>query len=794
MRRFLYKLKYDTKGAVTIFFVMIIALVFAFNAVLIDYARIMSAEQQSEYALQSAVRSAMASYDNDLRDYGLFGVDGNAIESEYQDLLETNIEATSNDEAFSFTDPNVESASIDFSRELADKDILEHQILEEMKYKAPVEIAKELIEKFSFLTTAVKETSAFVDAAEKIQDDFEEREELLDETEETYDKVLSDLETFKLNLTNSEYSVYPNVNYYRDIVHHYNTYSQTDSNINELQNEINNKNSNNETIDEQLSDLRDDLEDLEEDLEKVKSGEELDPPKTAEELEEEIEDKEDEIEEKEQQISDNEQTVSDNEEEIEELEQNAEIFKEQAEQKISDMESLANSIVSSIKDIQEKMNTASDLNDSIQEVVNSAGSDAEGNYGQAEENLIEGPPEGVSSVEDVSQEIAENTRKLEEYPYDSNFFEEIINATDEAVSDIETLPELFEDISDSIDDTTRSELENIRTEALEMVQAGEEGVNSGSSKLNEDRKEFEEDLEQPQETYEEEAEGANDEMNELFEDAENVADDVGVYKDLEVLVDKYNEYVAESDGDIPELDLDEDAKDSAGSAMDIVNSIFSGIGSILADARDKLYVNEYALLHFESAEPTGFGNYEDFLFDNREVEYILYGQHAAGANYSLALGQLFAIRFALRFVAAFTEPEVIRAGHPILVFIVALKYAMTNSVTDVKNMASGLDTPLLNEKLTRADLLPMKYHDYLRLFMFLNPLSDARFKRIMAVIDMKTGVDLTERQTYVEGSLETSERLIFVPQVADMLNLVGVLDGQAEDGKFVFDKVAHFSY
>ncbi|QGH34093.1 hypothetical protein GI584_08700 [Gracilibacillus salitolerans] len=792
MRRFLYKLKYDTKGAVTIFFVMIIALVFAFNAVLIDYARIMSAEQQSEYALQSAVRSAMASYDNDLRDYGLFGVDGNAIESEYQDLLETNIEATSNDEAFSFTDPNVESASIDFSRELADKDILEHQILEEMKYKAPVEIAKELIEKFSFLTTAVKETSAFVDAAEKIQDDFEEREELLDETEETYDKVLSDLETFKLNLTNSEYSVYPNVNYYRDIVHHYNTYSQTDSNINELQNEINNKNSNNETIDEQLSDLRDELEDLEEDLEKVKSGEELDPPKTAEELEEEIEDKEDEIEEKEQQISDNEQTVSDNEEEIEELEQNAEIFKEQAEQKISDMEELANSIVNSVKDIQEKMNTASDLNDSIQEIVDTAGNNAEENYGQAEENLIDGPPEGVNSVDDVSQEISENSRKLQDYPYDSEFFEQIISATDDAVSKIETLPELFENIN--IDDTTTSNLENIRTEALEMVQNGEEGVNSGSDKLSEDRKEFENELDQPKEDLEEEAENLNDEMEELLNDAENITDDVGVYQELQGLVDKYNAYVSESDGDIPELDLGEDAKGSASSAMDIVDSIFSGIGSILADARDKLYINEYVLLYFESAEPTGITNYSDFLFENREVEYILYGQHTAGANYSMALGQLFAIRFAIRFVDAFTQEWVRSAGHPLLVFIAALSYALSFSTKDVNDMASGASTPLLNKKLTPKDKLPMVYHDYLRLFMFLNPLSDARFKRIMAVIDKKTGVDLTERQTYVKGSLETSERLIFVPQVADMLNLVGVLDGQAEDGKFVFGKEAHFSY
>ncbi|WP_054859767.1 hypothetical protein [Gracilibacillus sp. JCM 18860] len=138
MRRFLYKLKHDTKGAVTIFFVLIVAAVFFFHAVLIDYARILAAEQQSEYAVQSAARSALAGYDNDLREYGLFGIDGAAYESEFEDIVKTNLEPTSNDEAFTFIDPKLESASVEFSRPLADPDILEHQILEEMKYKAPV--------------------------------------------------------------------------------------------------------------------------------------------------------------------------------------------------------------------------------------------------------------------------------------------------------------------------------------------------------------------------------------------------------------------------------------------------------------------------------------------------------------------------------------------------------------------------------------------------------------------------------------------------------------------------------
>ncbi|NLJ19346.1 MAG: hypothetical protein GX355_10870, partial [Globicatella sulfidifaciens] len=55
MKKWFYRIKQDPKGSVSLFFILITAVVFAFNAVLIDYARILAVEQQTEYALQSAV-------------------------------------------------------------------------------------------------------------------------------------------------------------------------------------------------------------------------------------------------------------------------------------------------------------------------------------------------------------------------------------------------------------------------------------------------------------------------------------------------------------------------------------------------------------------------------------------------------------------------------------------------------------------------------------------------------------------------------------------------------------------
>ncbi|MGN8645411.1 DUF5702 domain-containing protein [Gracilibacillus sp. HCP3S3_G5_1] len=799
MRRFLYKLKHDTKGAVTIFFLLIIAVVFAFNAVLIDYARIMSAEQQAEYAVQSAVRSAMAGYENDLREYGLFGIDGSTVGSDFEDLLKANVEATSNDDTFNFTNPQVESAEINFSRALANPEILEHQILEEMKYKAPVEVVKELIEKFSFLTTALKETSAFIDTAEKIQEDFEDREELLDEVEGEYETLQSKIALFKKNLTYDNYSTYPDVNYFSDVVYHYSTYSQTDSKISELESENEFIEANNKATQEQLKEMRKELEELEDDLEKVKSGKEIDPPKTVEELEEEIEELEEEIKRKENLIENNDQNFADNKAEIERLEDDSKDFKEQAEEKASEMYTLANDIVDFLNNIRESIEEAKKLNENIANAINDANDEADANYGNAE-RYAEAPRGGIDtgSVEDVANAIAETSAKLDEYPYETEFFDHILEVTDEAITNVENLPDLFDALESNIDLSSTEALRQVRDDALDMINTGATNVDSGANKLENDRKEFEENDEKSMEEHKEEAEESKGEAEGDFGDIENIInsamEDEEMYEELQELVNQYNEFVEGFDGDIPELDFSGDAGESGKSAMDIVDSIFSGIGNILRTSRDKLYINEYILLHFESAEPTGITNTDDFLFKNREVEYILYGQHASGMNYSMALGQLFAVRFAIRFIDAFMQTEVRAAGHPLAVFIAAVAYSLKHSIRDTNNLAKSNGVPLINSDITPVRALKVVYKDYLRLFLFINPSGDARLRRIMAVIEKNTGINLAERQTYVQGNVSASERLIFVPQIADTLNLVGALDGHSEGGKFVFEKEAHFSY
>lgn len=68
----------NENGAVSIYVIIVTLLLFLFNAVLIDFVRIMVAENQVEQASKSAIRSAFSSYNKDVQNKGLFIINENA--------------------------------------------------------------------------------------------------------------------------------------------------------------------------------------------------------------------------------------------------------------------------------------------------------------------------------------------------------------------------------------------------------------------------------------------------------------------------------------------------------------------------------------------------------------------------------------------------------------------------------------------------------------------------------------------------------------------------------------------
>jgi len=115
-------------------------------------------------------------------------------------------------------------------------------------------------------------------------------------------------------------------------------------------------------------------------------------------------------------------------------------------------------------------------------------------------------------------------------------------------------------------------------------------------------------------------------------------------------------------------------------AMSIVDAIFASVGHILLNARDEIYVNEYILTKFKHHDFSKEGT-EKYLLENNEVEFIMYDLSTPGANYAAAMTELFAFRFAVNFIEAFTENSVRAYGK--FMWIAALVYALENTIEDI---------------------------------------------------------------------------------------------------------------
>lgn len=229
LKRFTHKFIIDDKGAVSIYLIIITLLLFLFNAVLIDFARILVAERQTEEAARTALRSTMSSYNKALQDKGLFAFEGDAGKANqlFKSVFTENIKA-GEDGAFNLVglspvDSEI-TTNLDMGRSLANESILTYQILEEMKYKAPVEVGEALIESFLSISSVVEQASDFSKVAADVNGKAKEREEKLDEAIKYLEEAKNTLEGIRPKITGEENSIYPAVNNIKDIMTNKNTY------------------------------------------------------------------------------------------------------------------------------------------------------------------------------------------------------------------------------------------------------------------------------------------------------------------------------------------------------------------------------------------------------------------------------------------------------------------------------------------------------------------------------------------------------------------------------------------
>ena len=208
--------------------------------------------------------------------------------------------------------------------------------------------------------------------------------------------------------------------------------------------------------------------------------------------------------------------------------------------------------------------------------------------------------------------------------------------------------------------------------------------------------------------------------------------DSSVLSDMENVLSGTGYNVAESDQQNISEDTDDDKEMSKNCKNNLSNvaSIFDGIVNILENGRDNLYIEEYVtemLSCYTSAyssdgtiisEPTSTLNKQNKLNDHKfyrsEIEYVLFHKDTAEENLKTAKGMIFAIRFALNSVYAFSASD-IRAytssiataiagwtgfGVPIVQSVLTFALAMGESLIDVRALCEGKDVALYKSENT----------------------------------------------------------------------------------------------
>lgn len=139
------------KAAISIFMIIITLASVTLSGVFIDLSRILVAKNRVRTATESAVRSTLAGYDEDLNDeWGLFGLNEENAETEYKKYLRLNLHNSNDEGKSSLINYEIldEGTNLTLEQPLSDKNVFSDKITEYSKYRAPVSLTLGVIDKF----------------------------------------------------------------------------------------------------------------------------------------------------------------------------------------------------------------------------------------------------------------------------------------------------------------------------------------------------------------------------------------------------------------------------------------------------------------------------------------------------------------------------------------------------------------------------------------------------------------------------------------------------------------------
>ncbi|MFD1775759.1 hypothetical protein [Paenibacillus rhizophilus] len=728
----------QTEGSVSVFLIMVLAFVFLFSAVLIDYARMAAANVQGERLARAGVRSAMSAYDAGLREqYGLFAFGGSDGDEIMARTLADSFYKSGRGDGFNLITLGLDSSTLEWSRPLGSYDVFRRQMNEEMKYKAPVDFALELAGKFKPLSGAMEEASRTTELFAKLQPLYDKREAALDRMLERRRQAAESARTPLTLIKNPAAggiadSSIGAVSSTADIAAQYNDYvwkSNIDMNrgpkkpamythaitsyreqsaavLSGLGSRLAVWQNDHALLIKQASDALNEAKIINEEMSKaIKLSESRSAGRgydTADSWD------------------------------IPNSQANAAArpnLREQAEQLVlesADLLGMENSLAAQEAAFRDSYSRASSLPGAM--------SPALGLNGDA--GAMKAAVTGAAGTVDAY---------LSDYGNGGGVIGREAAEIDKHRGS----------------DNQRKELEKeAKTKLAEALKVADAlcNLNSGAKEVLE-RYEL---------------------LNQYYEES----------------ID-YNKGLTEGSADEP-VKSDPYAAESA--AMDQMDNLYEALGSVLLASRDRLFQTEYAAQYFPhfdlsqlkeiaegSAEEIGEKLKEQLDPHSQELEYILYGFDKPGLNVAAAYSEIFAARLAIRTMEGFVKKA--GMGNPLLVAAAALVYGLTEAVKDMITLCREGAVPL-------SEYVPAKltYRDYLRLFLALHGSGEAELSRMLALIRLNTGINPAERSTYASAEMRLGMRLWFLPGIMKLLQHTGEVPGEI-DGHTYFRSVrADFAY
>ncbi|GIQ68256.1 hypothetical protein DUZ99_04390 [Xylanibacillus composti] len=690
-------------GAVSVMVMIILSALLFAQAVLLELGKVWAAEREAEAALKAAVRSALSVYDQELQAYGLYGASKLPAEAAFREVLEANMSSLQPASFWSAAPIALGEAHIRMDRSLADPNLFEAQLLEEMKYRAPVEYVLLIME--PWLDEGVADQ---LSRGSTLRSSLKELEALISQREAKLDEAGEDLQQMLAPQGRSG-------TVYQQLMANFSELHQLAEQIGILDLEVIRKEL--QAAEEERSGLIANRNQLQQQLHLIALSMQAGPNPGAVEAMRQISEQIARLTEAIHNLS---ERVSDLSQQVKRLLRYWELIGE-AE---SRLEEHYDWLVSRQDSAGTHLREAREINEQLRRKTEEA------------------------------QEAAEQSIPV----YPGSFFTDTEIGASEAVGQFGALRASFR----TMELATGSDFVNIHGRLVRLAEAWRNTSHDQWSIWNtfdQKRKQQQAEAEKQKAAEEERTEQVLGQLQDLLYQCPG--EDQEQYRQLR---GHYQLYAGEQIDTVQESDQPANMEvDAAGSKA---FSLADEITGALLGARDKAYVSEYVLNKFTYRTFEGLSHEKAHnrahMLANQEAEYVIYGLDSCAANHSAAFAEMFLIRLAIRTVEALMDPgqRVLTFMSPWLTFLWALAEGAVAALADMRKLVQG-ERVELSAKLPKA--LAFSYKDYLRMFLLLHPHSRQRTARLQSLVHANTGRNLHDAYTYAEVTLRGEARMMIIP-------------------------------